>query len=400
MKKIFVFAGLLVSMLVMIHTVQAQDRSDPLWQKALEIHKRAIVVDGHIDLPSRILEEGIDIGERLPDGHTDLPRMQEGGLDVPFLAIYVSAKYAEKGGPKRALEMMDALLTTVAAHPDRIEIARSVSDVYRIVGQKRIAAFMGLEGGHALQNSPGVLRMFHRLGIRYVTLTHSNTNDWADSATDQPRWNGLNVLGEKMVKEMNRIGMMVDVSHVSDSTFWDVMRISSAPVIASHSSCRALCNMSRNMSDEMIRALAKKNGVIMINFGSAFISKSWGERTNIILTDIRDKYAGDFSMWGKMWKEMQKENPLPPPTVAELVDHIEHVVQIAGVDYVGLGSDFDGVSSLPTGMEDVTNLPRITYELLKRGYDEKSIRKILGGNLLRVLSEVEAVSSEIQAAQP
>jgi len=400
MRRILVIWGIAVGIAAWWGGARAQNPSDPLWQKALEIHRRAIVVDGHIDLPTRVLEEGVDIGKRLPDGHTDIPRFQEGGLDVPFLAIYVSKDYAEKGGARRALEMMDALFRQLDRYSDRIELAHSVSDIYRILGQGKIAACMGLEGGHALEDSFGILRMFHRLGIRYVTLTHSNTNHWADSATDKPRWNGLNKLGEEMVREMNRIGMIVDVSHVSDSTFWDVLRVSRAPVIASHSSCRAICNMPRNMSDEMIKALAAHGGVINIAFGSSFVSHSWGERVNKILLDIRDKYAGDFSMWGKMWREMQKKDPLPPPNVSELVDHIEHVIQVAGVDYVGLGSDFDGVSSLPVGLEDASKLPRITYELLKRGYSERDIRKILGGNFLRVYSEVEQVASELQATEP
>lgn len=383
------------AMIALSAIADAQSVDDPLWKKALEIHRQAIVVDTHSDLTSRMLDEKVDIGKRLPDGHQDIPRMVEGGLDAQFFSIYVAADYAEKGGPKRALEMMDALFRTVDAYPDKLQLAPSVSDVYRIVGRGRIAALMGLEGGHALQNSFAVLRMFHRLGIRYVTLTHSNTNDWADSSTDQPKWGGLNELGEKMIYEMNRIGMIIDISHVSDDTFWDVMRVSRAPVIASHSSCRAIANMPRNMSDDMIKALAKNGGVIMINFGSSFLNPKWGERTNVILAAIREKYHGDFGMWGKMWQEMDKKEPLPPATLDDLIAHIDHVVKIAGVDYVGLGSDFDGVSSLPEGMEDVTRLPRITYELLKRGYPEADIAKILGGNILRVFSEVERVSAEL-----
>ena len=194
---------------------------------------------------------------------------------------------------------------------------------------------------------------------------------------------------------MNRIGMMIDVSHISDEAFWDVMRVSKAPVIASHSSCRAIANMQRNMSDDMIKALAKNGGVIMINFGSSFLNREWGKRTNYILQQIRDKYRGDFGMWGKMWDEMNQKDPLPPATLKDLIDHIDHVVRLVGPDYVGLGSDFDGVSALPVGMEDVSKLPAITYELLKRGYKEEDIRKILGGNLLRVMSEVERVAAEL-----
>ncbi|MDQ7064295.1 MAG: dipeptidase [candidate division KSB1 bacterium] len=373
----------------------SQSKKGPLWQKALEIHRRAIVVDTHSDLTSRLVDENVDISKRLPDGHQDLPRMQEGGLDVQFFSVYVAAKYAQKGGPKRAMEMMDAVYRMVEKFPDRMEMASSVSDIYRIVGRGKIAALMGLEGGHALENSPHILRMFYRMGIRYITLTHSNTNDWCDSSTDKPRWGGLNELGEKIIAEMNRLGVMVDVSHISDEAFWDVIRVSKAPVIASHSSCRAIADMQRNMSDDMIKAMAEKGGVIMINFGSSFLNPEWGKRTNYILQQIRDKYRGDFGMWGKMWDEMNKKDPLPPATLKDLIDHIDHVVQLVGPDHVGLGSDFDGVSNLPVGMEDVSKLPAITYELLKRGYKEEDIRKILGGNLLRVMSEVERIAAEL-----
>ncbi len=387
--QLFLFLGLVPTMMV------AQPKNDPLWKKAMELHRRAIVIDTHSDLTSRIVDEGVDIGKRLPDGHQDIPRMQAGGLDAQFFSVYVAAKYAEKGGPKRALQMMDAVYRAVEKYPDKLQLAVCVSDVYRAVAHGRIAALMGLEGGHGLQNSLEVLRMFYRMGIRYVTLTHSNTNDWADSSTDQPKWGGLNELGEKIVREMNRIGMMVDISHVSDDTFWDVIRISKAPVIASHSSCRAIANMPRNMSDEMIKALAKNGGVIMINFASSFLNPQWGERTNYILQQIRDKYHGDFGMWDKMWNEMNAKNPVPPATLDDLINNIDHVVKLVGPDYVGLGSDFDGVSNLPVGMEDVSKLPWITYKLLQRGYSEEDILKILGGNILRVFSQVERVAAEM-----
>lgn len=373
--------------------VNAQPQDDPLWQKALALHKRAIVIDTHSDLTSRMVDEHVDIGQRLPDGHQDIPRMIDGGLDAQFFSIYVAASYMEKGGPKRAMEMMDAVYHAVQKYPDKIQMAYGVSDVYRIVGESRIAALMGLEGGHALENSFEVLRMFYRLGIRYVTLTHSNTTDWADASTDQPKWNGLNELGEKMIGEMNRIGVIVDISHVSDDTFWDVIRVSKAPVIASHSSARAIANIQRNMSDEMIKALAERGGVIMLNFGSGFLNTQWGNRTHIILEQIRDKYHADFAMWDKLWKQLNDKNPLPPATLDDLIAHIEHVIKIAGADHVGLGSDFDGVSELPVGMENVTKLPWITYELLRRGYSEEDIANVLGGNILRVFSEVERVSA-------
>lgn len=385
--------------MILACTALAQpNRNDPLWQKALALHKKAIVIDTHSDLTSRLLEEGVDIGRRLPDGHQDIPRLLEGGMDAQFFSVYVAAKFADSGGPQRAMEMMDVVYRTVGRYPDKFALATSVSEIYSAAAQGKIAALMGLEGGHGLANSLAVLRMFYRMGIRYVTLTHSNTNGWADSATDQPRWDGLNELGERIIHEMNRLGMIVDVSHVSDETFWDVLRVSKAPIMASHSSCRALANMPRNMSDEMIKAMAEKGGVIMINFGTSFINKAWGERTNFILTEIRNKYHGDFAMWNKLQTELNAKNPLPKATLDDLIAHFEHVIKIAGVDYVGMGSDWDGGIQPPAGLEDVSKLPWITYELLKRGHSEQDIEKILGGNLLRLFRDVERVAAEMGAA--
>lgn len=371
---------------------RAQDPNDPLWKRALEIHREAIVVDTHSDLTSRMVDENVDIGKRLADGHQDLPRMAEGGLDVEFFSIYVSASYAKKGGLERALQMIDSVYEAAKKHPDRMEIAYSSGDIARIVKSGRLAACMGLEGGHGLENSFAALRILHRLGVRYVTLTHSNTNDWADSISDMPRWGGLNELGEKMIAEMNRIGVMVDISHVSDETFADVLRVAKAPVIASHSSARALCAMPRNMTDDMLREMKKNGGVVMINFGSGFISRSWGDRSALIMNEIKTKHQGNLQIWKQMWREMDKEQPLARPKLEELIDHIEHVAKVAGVEHVGLGSDFDGVESVPEGIDDVTRLPHITYQLLKRGFTAEDVKKILGGNLLRVLARVEEVA--------
>jgi len=289
----------------------------------------------------------------------------------------------------------------VAKYPDQIELANSVADIRRLKSEDKIAALMGLEGGHAIEDDLDVLRKFYRMGIRYVTLTHSNTNNFADSSGDEPRWGGLNALGRQIVKEMNRLGVIVDISHVSDETFWDVLEVSEAPVMASHSSCRALVPIPRNMTDEMIKALAKKGGVVMINFGSDFVNAAPGQRSNKVVEIIRQKYRGDFSHWNEVRQKLDKEGPpLPPATLDDIVAHIEHIVKLVGPDYVGFGSDFDGVPNLPEGLEDCTKLPSITYELLKRGYSEQDITKILGGNLLRVFEGVEQTAARLQGRSP
>jgi membrane dipeptidase len=341
-----------------------------------------------------MLDDGFDFGPRATTGHMDLVRMREGGLDAEFFSIYVAARYAGKGAAKRALAMMDELTKQVAKYPDKVELATSVADIRRLEREGKMAALMGLEGGHAIEDNLDRLRQFYRKGIRYMTLTHSNTNNFADAVAVPSRWGGLNDLGRQIVQEMNRLGMIVDISHVSDETFWDVLEVSQAPVMASHSSCRALTPIPRNVSDEMIKALAKNGGVIMINFGSDFVNPKHGARANKIIGIIREKYQGDFSRWEEIQRELEKkEGPLPPATLDDILAHIEHVVKLVGPDHVGLGSDFDGVPDVPQGMEDCTKLPSITYELLKRGYSEEDITKILGGNLLRVFEAVEQTAA-------
>ncbi|MEP0545613.1 MAG: dipeptidase [Rhodothermales bacterium] len=339
---------------------------DPLWAEALRIHYDAIVTDGHIDTPSLMLDDGYDFGERHPpragDQHVDLPKMTEGGLDAPFFSIYVSRSYGETpAATQRALDMIAEAERQMAAL-DGIEMAYSTADVVRLAREGKRAPLMGLEGGHALQGSVEVLERLAEAGIRYVTLTHSNTNGWADSSGDEPRWNGLNDRGRDLVRAMNRLGVLVDLSHVSDSTFYDALAVTEAPVILSHSSVRALTDHPRNITDDMLRALAANGGVIMINFFSKYIAQ---DGTN-------------------------------DATLADILDHIDHAVEVAGIDHVGLGSDFDGVPFLPRGMEDATKLPHLTHGLLKRGYSEEDVRKILGGNTLRVLADAERVAAGLR----
>lgn len=380
--------------------------TDPLWTRALALHRRAIVVDTHSDTTSRMLDDGLDIGLRDAKGHMDLPRMKEGGIDAEFFAIYVSATYAKEGGSaRRALDMIDVVRRAVERYPDQLVLATTAADVRRAAAAGRIAALMGIEGGHAIEDSLGALRMFHALGVRYMTLTHSNTNNWADSSGDsaEKRWGGLNDLGRSVVREMNRIGMIVDISHVSDEAFFDVLETSTAPVFASHSSVRAISSHARNMTDDMIRALAKNGGVIQINFACDFLDEEYMKEAKAVRDAFRAeaevRFKGDPEGLRKEMRKIWDVVPrIPPPPLARLMDHFEHVVKLVGPDHVGLGSDFDGVSCVPAGMEDATKLPHITYELLKRGYKDADVLKILGGNTLRVMEAVEKESKRLKAA--
>ncbi len=383
---------------------QRPPSEERLWAEAVRLHREAIVVDTHSDVTSRMLDEGFDIGRRATDGHMDIPRMKEGGIDAQFFAIYVAARYAREGGAaRRALDMIDVVYRALERYPNDLELALSADDIRRIARAGKIAVLMGIEGGHAIEDSLGALRMFYRLGVRYMTLTHTNTNNWADSSGDAPRHNGLTEFGRQVVREMNRLGMLVDISHVSDKTFYDVLETTRAPVIASHSSARALTNIPRNMSDEMLRALARNGGVVMVNFGSWFVDQNYAdavaqrrERLGPQLDALRARYANDPLRLREETERLLREHPIPRPPLSRLIDHIDHIVKVAGIDHVGLGSDFDGVDSLPEGLDDCSKLPLITYELLKRGYSERDIKKILGENFLRVFARAEEVARQMQ----
>jgi membrane dipeptidase len=377
-----------LGLLLLAHGASADPASERL-------HRDAIVIDGHNDVPSLILDYGFDLGMdgtgpekksslwsylfpwlfAKPRGDelrtdTDLRRLGQGGVDAQFFSIFPHARYAKTPGASRdrANAMIDALLEQIRRHADRLELATSADDVRRIAASGKIAALMGLEGGHAIENDLDNLRAFHARGVRYMTLTWSNTNDWADSSGDAPRHGGLTDFGREVVREMNRIGMLVDVSHVSDDTFWDAIETSTRPLIASHSSARALCDVPRNMTDDMLRAVAKNGGVVMVNFGGPFI----------------DPRKTGF--WNFLWDTILHFGPSPVP-LSLLLDQLEHVAQVAGIDHVGLGSDFDGAPFMPEGVSDVAGYPAITAGLAARGHSDDEIRKILGGNTLRVLAE-------------
>ena len=379
----------------------APARDERLWEKARKLHSRAIVVDGHNDITSPMVDEDYDLGTpSAGKHHTDLPRLRQGGMTGEFFAIYVAARYAKEGGSaRRALDMIDMVYRAAERHPNDLVMATSAADIRRAKREKKIAALMGIEGGHAIENSLMALRDFYRLGVRYMTLTHNNTNDWADSCCDAARHNGLSEFGREVVREMNRIGMFVDISHVSDKTMSDVLDVSRAPVIASHSSARALADHPRNIPDDILRRIAKGGGVVMVNFYPGFIdpkavlaAKERAARLKPQLDALQAQFKNDPRRLEEETTKLYAANPLPPTPLSVLIDHIDHIAKTAGVDHVGLGSDFDGVSSLPQGMEDVSKLPAITYELLRRSYSEKDIRKILGENLLRAMAELERIA--------
>jgi membrane dipeptidase len=398
MKSLPFMAGL--TALVLIFSVincNAQEKIDKeLWKKALEIHGKAIVIDTHADTPMGMLREGFDIGKRSDKGHIDLIRMKEGGLDALFMAAYVSQSLADKDPAHTALELIDVIYQQVEANADKAEMAFSPQDIRKLHKEGKIAILIGMENGIPIEKSLGLLRIFYRLGVRYMTLCHSGTNFICDSSTDKPQWNGVSDFGKKVIQEMNNLGMMIDVSHISDDSFRDVLELSKAPVIASHSCCRAISNAKRNLTDDMIKALAKKGGVIQIAYVPDFLSQEYMEQSEKkqkelepTIEELRKKYKDNQKELYAHIMELYQQNPIPLPPASIIVDHIDHVVKLVGADHVGLGSDFDGTFAVPEGLEDVSKLPIITYHLLKRCYKEEDIVKILGGNLLRVFAEVQ-----------
>ncbi len=362
--------------------------------RARRIQAHVLGVDSHNDTLQRVLIENVDLGKRLPDGTVDLPRLQEGGIHVPFFALYAQDYYKGAEAVRRTLDLRDAMQRVLDRYPDRIELATSASGIERIVGQKKIAAVLTIEGGHQIANDLAVLRMYRRMGILSMTLTHFRNNDWADASTAKPEHNGLTEFGREVVREMNRIGMIVDISHVSDKTFYDVLQVTTKPIIASHSSCRSMSDVPRNMSDDMLRALASNGGVVGVNFGAYFLNQSDAEQLKQIIS-YRNQEEPNLSgaeLDRFTAERHMKLGDLHPrvghATVEDAADCIDHVVKVAGIDHVGIGSDFDGVSSVPQGLEDVSKMPALTAALLKRGYTEPDIQKIMGRNFLRIIRAV------------
>lgn len=383
---------------------QKPARDQQLWKRALAIHRKAIVIDSHNDITTPMTNDDYDLGGPPPVPYrTSLDRMKEGGLTAEFFSVYIKPEYVRSGAARRTLDMIDSVYRAVERHPNDLMLATSVADIRRAKKQGKIAALMGIEGGHAIEDSLPTLREFYRLGVRYMTLTWNNTNNWADAGRGEKKHNGLSDFGKEVVLEMNRLGMMVDVSHVSDKTMSDALDVSKAPIIASHSSARALSNVPRNIPDDLLKKIADKGGVIQVNFYTEFLDAATvgpqsDARTTRLKAEqdaINEKYKDDPERRGEESDKLEAANPLPPLPISKLIDHIDHIVKIAGIDHVGIGADFDGANDMPEGARDVSMLPNITYELLKRGYSEKDIQKILGENLLRVFGEVEKVSMNI-----
>ena len=394
---------------------RAQNADVGVSAKAREIHNSAIVIDTHADTPQRFLDENYDIGSTDPKdpGHISLDKAKAGNLGAEFFSIWVEPGTNQGHFAQHTLDLIDSVYEQAARHPDRMLMAFSVADIERAHKEKKLAALMGIEGGHSIENDIHLLRDFYRLGVRYMTLSWSNTNEWADSSGDindasVPHHNGLTDFGKQVVLEMNRLGMMVDISHVADKTFWDTLATTKAPLIASHSAARALSNHPRNMTDEMLQAMTKNGGVVQVNFYSAFLDEAYRKAAEAQRKDAEaavDAFIQQRKAEGKPvsyaeYDHIQREwtAKIPRPPLKSLIDNIDHITKVAGVDHVGLGSDFDGVSgATPEGIDSAADLPKITQALLGRGYSETDIKKILGGNTLRVFREVERVSKEMQA---
>ena len=403
-------------LLALLVPAYSQDAGPAISARARQIHESALIVDTHADTPQRFLDENFDIGSTDPKdhGHLSLDKAKAGNLGAEFFSIWVEPDTNQGRYARHTLDLIDSVYEQAARHPDRMVMAFSTDDIERAHKQKKLAALMGIEGGHSIENDVRVLRDFYRLGVRYMTLSWSNTNEWADSSGDinNPKvehHNGLTESGKQIVLEMNRLGMLVDISHVADKTFYDTIAVTKAPVIASHSSARALTNHPRNMTDDMLRAVAKNSGVVQVNFYNAFIDENYRKAAEAQSKD-RDAAVKAFDdqmkAAGKTVTYLDNDRierewaaKIPRPAFASLIDHIDHIAKVAGVDHVGLGSDFDGVSgATPQGIDSAADLPKITQALLDRGYSADDIRKILGGNVMRVFREAERVSREMQAA--
>lgn len=380
----------------------AESRDQKLWKRALDIQRRAIVIDTHNDVTTPMTNDDYDLSGTPPTPYrTSIDRMKQGGLSAEFFSLYIKPWYVANGGAaRRTLDMIDSVYRAVERHPNDLVFATSAADIRRAKKQNKIACLLGIEGGHAIENSLPALREFYRLGVRYMTLTWNNTNDWADAGRGEKKHNGLSEFGKDVVREMNRLGMLVDVSHVSDKTMSDALDVSVAPIIASHSSARALSNVPRNIPDDLLKRIAAKGGVIQVNFYSVFVdtatvspqSAARDARLKAQQDAINEKYKNDPERLAEESDKLEAANPLPPLPISKLIDHIDYIVKVAGIDHVGLGADFDGANDMPEGARDVSMLPNITYELLKRGYSEQDIRKILGENFLRVFADAEQVA--------
>ena len=371
--------------------VNQADRERTL-ARARKLMAGVVGIDSHIDTIQRVFVMGEDLGKRHDTGHVDIPRLREGGMHAPFFAFWVPVFFRGAEAVRRTLDLRDGMQSVLDTHKDQIELATTAADIRRIVKAGKISAFLTIEGGHAIDDDLGVLRMYYQLGIRSMTLTHARNTNWADSANDTPEHNGLTDFGKEVVREMNRLGMLVDLSHVSDKTFYDALSVTSKPVIVSHSSMRAISNVARNVTDDMLRALAKNGGVIGICFGMGFINPKDAEKLRAATATEAEAPA----LTGRELDLYAAENAQKllgtraevVATVDDVADHVDHAVKIAGIDHVGIGSDFDGIAAAANGLEDVSKMPALVAVLLERGYSETDLKKIFGENHLRVVREV------------
>ncbi len=390
-----------------------QGADTKLWAKALALHRKAIVIDGHNDIPSPMADDDYDLATpstgqiHLTDGtpyHSDLSRFKAGGLTGEFFSIYVGGDTWKAGrAMPRAMDMIDATYRQTERHPGQLTLCTTAAEIRGAKRAGKMCVLMGIEGGYAIENSLSALREFYRLGVRYMTLTHNVTHDWADAHRDAPKNNGLSDFGKEVVREMNRLGMFIDISHVSEKVMNDVLDISTAPIIASHSSARALNDHTRNISDAVLKRVAKNGGVIMVNFYPSFLdartNKEENERSARLkpqIDAIQAKYKDDKKGLNQALSQLMAANPIYVTPYTTIVDHIDHIKQVAGIDAVGIGSDFDGVPFLPAGMNGAEDLVLVTYEMLRRGYSETDVRKVLGENLLRAMAQMEKVAGNRQ----
>ncbi|OLB86576.1 MAG: hypothetical protein AUI12_08650 [Acidobacteria bacterium 13_2_20CM_2_57_6] len=406
MVRALLFAAVCVSSVCVAGLVVS---ADSISERARKLHFSSIVVDTHDDTTQRFLDGKFDLGTRSSTGSIDIPRMREGNLSAIFFSIWMPSKVTGPEAVDRALVQIDAVREQVRKHSNDMVLATTAAEVREARKQGKIAALMGVEGGHMINSNLGVLRSYAALGVRYMTLTHSGNDEWADSSTDKPAHNGLTEFGKDVVREMNRLGVIVDISHVSDKTFYDALEVSKAPLFASHSSCRAICDAPRNMTDQMMKDLAAKGGVVQINYHVGFLSQEFRNaekadpEINKAISAEVTKRCGDnegcqLIEGDRLTREYVEQGKLPRVEFGKIIEHIEHAVKVAGVDHVGLGSDFDG-ANMPYGMEDATKLPKLTEALLQKGYSEGDVRKILGENTLRVMTEVERISRELSAGK-
>ncbi|MDP2960570.1 MAG: dipeptidase [candidate division Zixibacteria bacterium] len=387
----------IISMFALFFLFQMAFGVSDISEKARKLHTKALVCDLHSDTVLKLKKGDFILGEKNSKGHIDIPRLKEGGVDLQVFAIWVAPEFLPDSAAREALNLIDLFYQQLEKYPDDLELAKNISDFKKINKKGRIACVLGLEGGHSIEGDISLLRTFHRLGVKYMTLTWENSNLLASSASDtSTQKGGLTELGKEVIKEMNRLGMIVDGSHLFEQAFWEVMELSNAPVIASHSCVRAICNHYRNLNDEQIKAIAKSGGVIGINFFSGYLDDDFRKTSDSIYKEIqikkeeiKEKFKGDEKKIEEETELLYSNANFPPPTsLSKLVDHIDYIAKLVGPDYVALGSDFDGIPAIPLEIKDCSGLPKITQELLKRGYKDKDIKKILGGNFLRVFKKV------------